>query len=42
MQKFNDNSVECMVVCRGDVQLGGPDPLYNQGGPAKVGACKSF
>ena len=24
------------------VQLGGPGPWYNWGGPAKVGACKSF
>ena len=26
-----------IVSCRGVVQLGGPDPWYNQGGTAKVG-----
>ena len=31
-----------IVGCRGEVQLGGPEPWYNQGGPAKVGACKYF
>ena len=28
--------------CQGVVQLGGPDPWYNQGGPAKVKARKFF
>ena len=31
-----------IVGCRGVLQLGGPDLWYNQGDPAKVGACKSF
>ena len=31
-----------IVGCRGLVQLGGTDPWYNQGGPAKVGARKLF
>ena len=31
-----------IVDCRGEVQLGGPDPWYNRGGPAKVGARDSF
>ena len=31
-----------IVGCRGVVQLGGPDPWYNWGGPAKVGAGESF
>ena len=30
------------VGCRGVVQLGGPVPWYNQGGPAKVGARSIF
>ena len=30
-----------MVSCQGVVQPGGPDLLYNCGGPAKVGARKS-
>ena len=30
-----------IVGCWGVVQLGGPDPRYNWGGPAQVGACKS-
>ena len=36
------NITLCIVGCRSVVQLGGPDPWYNQGGPAKVGARKSF
>ena len=31
-----------VVSCQGVVQRGGPDPCYNQGGLAKVGAHKSF
>ena len=31
-----------MVGCQGVVQLGGPDPWFNRGGPAKVGQLKSF
>ena len=31
-----------LVGCRGVVQLGGPDPWYNWGGPTKVGVLKSF
>ena len=31
-----------VVGCRGVVQLGGPDHWYNQVGPVKVGARKSF
>ena len=31
-----------VVSCRGVVQLGGPVPCYNRGGPAKMGARKSF
>ena len=31
-----------IVGCQGVLQLGGPDLWYNQGDPAKVGACKSF
>ena len=34
--------VTCIVGCQSVVQLGGPGPWYNWGGPAKVGACKSF
>ena len=30
------------VGCRVIVQPGGPDPWFNRGGSAKVGACKSF
>ena len=31
-----------MVGCQGVVQLGGPGPRYNHGGPAKVVARKSL
>ena len=31
-----------VVGCRGVLQLGGPVPCYNWGGPAKMGARKSF
>ena len=31
----------CIVSCQGVVQLGGPDPWFNWGGPANVGAHKS-
>ena len=31
-----------IVGCQGVVKLGVPDPWYNLGGPAKVGARKSF
>ena len=35
--------METSIVCfQGVVQLGGPDPWYNLGSPAKVGAHKSF
>ena len=32
----------CKIGCQGEVQLGGPGPWYNQGGPAKVWVRKSF
>ena len=35
-------NVAYVVSCQGVVQLGGPDPWYNQGGLAKVGSRKSF
>ena len=38
MQHF----ISFIVGCRGVVQLGGLDPCYNRGVPAKVGACKPF
>ena len=31
-----------IVNCQGEVQLGGSAPGFAQGGPAKVGACKSI
>ena len=31
-----------LVGCQGVIQQGGPGPWYNQGGPAKVVAHKSF
>ena len=31
-----------IVGCQGVVQLGGLDPGFAQGGPTKVGACKSI
>ena len=34
--------VTYIVCCCGVVQIGGPDPWYNQGSPAKVVACESF
>ena len=39
---FYDMSAKYIVGCRGVVQLGGPDPWYYQGGPAKVEASKSI
>ena len=36
------NLVTYIVGSRGAVQLGGPDPWYNWGGPTKVGSQKSF
>ena len=36
------NNLKLIVGCRGVVQLGGPDPWVNRGGPTKVGAHKSF
>ena len=38
---WSDNNIY-IVSCRGVVKPGGADPWYNQGGPIKVGACKSF
>ena len=34
--------ISYIVGCRDVVQLGCPDPWYNWGGPAKVGARKSI
>ena len=31
----------CIFGCQSVVQIGGSDPRYNRGGPAKVGAHKS-
>ena len=31
-----------LIGYQGVVKLRGPDSLYNQDGPAKVGACNSF
>ena len=32
----------CIVSFSGVIQLGGPYPRCNQGGPTKVGVCESF
>ena len=32
----------CIIGCRSVVQLEGPDPCYNWGGPTKEGTCKSW
>ena len=39
---FYDMSAKYKVGCLGVAQLGGPDPWYNWGGPAKVEAQKSL